>query len=101
MKQKESAPYLYAVSIKKFIQWPGQRDSNPRSPAPKAGAVPSSAIPGWCPRRDLNPHVQRTQDFKSRLSAYSNTRAYLPTEGRVYYKNICLLHDFFHITDHI
>lgn len=84
MKQKESAPDLYAVLIKKFIQWSGQRDLNPRSPAPKAGAVPSSAIPGWCPRRDLNPHAQRTRDFKSRLSAYSNTRAYLPVEGIFY-----------------
>ena len=29
----------------------------------------------WCEWRESNPHAQRAQDFKSRLSAYSNTLA--------------------------
>ncbi len=38
----------------------------------------------WCEWRESNPHAQRAQDFKSRLSAYSNTLA-----SKRYYTKEC------------
>ena len=34
--------------------WSGQEDSNLRSPAPKAGALPGEAMPCWWSRLDSN-----------------------------------------------
>ena len=47
----------------RFRMWSGQRDSNPRPPAPKAGALPDCAMPRTDlpgqPRRKAGDHTQR------------------------------------------
>ena len=42
-------PLLYPVELRaqkpQWVKWSGQRDLNPRHPAPKAGALPDCAMP--------------------------------------------------------